>query len=309
MKNSPSWIRTSLGLLALSGGYWASTIASHAQSDEAATLPRFEIQNELGVKTTLAVKKIWVEDDKIDHALDCQAYRPRSWRLPIEIADGVFMSLPLETVQRVTREDEEHIVQISPAGKVVRGKLSGVLCSEDGREYDLDKLSSLIVLRVPKTDREQSPEKSPITWHLRMSDGEKHGWAIRHPSFSYSRYSPSSFPGGSGSWYENSSQSFILKVGDSEHRANLADFVRLSCSSLPPGGMASIGRQVAITRDTDNMAELTVESASGVKTEGRLVLGGRYEQKQPVIGADLVEFADARIAITARNWVLTRETK
>lgn len=181
-------------------------------------------------------------------------------------------------------------------GQELSGKLFGVIHVGGEKSYDLATVRSLDVLSVPKPEKATEAKRYNETWELTIPTATGLSYEVVDPLFCFEYYSSSGYWIG-GSYRTERSKSFYLKVGEQEHLANIEDFARLS---LEGTGTAE--------------PRLTVETRSGVKPSGSLVLKhkddrGYHEATAWVLAARMASNDKIRVAVSKKGWTLTLKTQ
>jgi hypothetical protein len=254
--------------------------------------PRVKLASALGVEAEVLVEGVDLDNDVIAHAL-WETTTGSMWSLPLKVADGVFLSVPLDMVRSVSRKNRKHAIQMSD-GQELEGALFGTLVTGDGRSYDLAGVDSLTVVNAPRPTPSTARPSARQNWTLQVTGATGMAFTVVEPVFSFQYYSSSGYAFG-GSDRETSTRSFFFKVKDQEFLANIDDFARLSLATAPKGAVM-----------------LTVESKTGIKNTGTLLLRqkddeGSHEGRDDwVLSARMAGKERILVAVGVRGWSLSR---
>jgi hypothetical protein len=288
----PRWLAS----LLLLGGLTAGTLISfpaEAQTDEPE--PNVKLTTALGVQTEVNVGSITVEPRVLNLALGGDTFEPgavlgggisSTW-LPICVAEGVYMGLPLDMVRSLSTQEGRHSV-LMENGQRVEGKLIGELRTTNDKAYDLPGVVALEVLSAPRREESQETQHPRQTWNLNIPGKVSLSYTVVEPAFR----EESICPDDTDPSCHAVSSSFHLRVGGQDHLANIEDFHALT---LTQEEVLNEGLKYWVTR-------MTVESNTGVKTSGDLLLAADW-----LLVARMASNHRILLAVSARKWTLRQK--
>jgi hypothetical protein len=275
-------------LVLLTSAVLVWTVFAYAETDT----PRIRVATELGVEADLSLRSISLSNS-ILAMLFTDYY---TWNIPLEIASGVYLAVPIQDIERVTKGTNQHSI-VMKDGKEWQGKLFGKVTDLKDKTYNLSKVTSLNIIELPE-EEDSLKEERPLSdsWVLKIAARDDLTFRVVDPFFAFNYYSSLGYITG-GATHEAQTNFCYLTVNGEEHIINIDDFVRLS---IQPDEL------------TKEYNHLSVETKSGVKTAGTLVLreedeeGEHESQGEWFLTARAADDEKIVIALNGNDWVLEK---
>lgn len=178
--------------------------------------PIVEITNQQGVKTTVKVRSI----DSGDFIVN---YESSMFEFPLTIADGVYVLVDWNHFRRAYPSTGGYTVTLAD-GQELEGKMDFALLDKDGKRYELNSMSTMILTGLSKTwlpFLDQTPKPPGPRWQLHILLPEDLTFTVAHPDFAF-EYQSRTLDVQTGivsiRKEEGTTEFFSLKLGGDSHK-------------------------------------------------------------------------------------------
>lgn len=221
--------------------------------------PDVETQATLRMASRLGVEADFVAgQSKVGNLLLDAVLTRYSFRVPLQISEGVYISVPPWDFKEALLTDGQLVVTLIN-GSTVQGRGLGSIVDKAGRSFGLNTISRLAVVRIDKeyAHYERREKITAALWRLTVGTDATESFSIRQPRFAFKYYSTSGYVMGGSDRTQTGSASIWIKQGTEELETPLEAFATIKLT---------LG-----TLKTDPPS-LTVTAPNGTTNSGALVL-------------------------------------